>query len=146
MADRLNVSANYFNHDEGYDTINGSIGTDVGKLELKLEANYVTTDTKNPGASDDSAATYAVYAGHKCTDKFKLLVRAEVVDDNNSGIYGYDGSNFAVTPTYNPTENSFIKVVGVYAIDDNKVFADDEGVPMQEDTRSALIVEFGILF
>ena len=34
----------------------------------------------------------------------------------------------------------------MYASDDDDLFADDDGVQYQEDTRTAVIVEFGFLF
>ena len=147
VAETFNVAVNYFDHDEGYDTINGSVGTEAGICSAKLEANYVTADTENAGATEDSATTYALYASFKFSDCFKLPVRIELVDDNDSGIYsGYDGWNVAITPTYNPTPNSFIRVEWVYASDDEEVFADDDGVAGQEDNRTSVIAEFGFLF
>jgi hypothetical protein len=150
VAETLNVAVNYFDHDEGYNTINMSVGTEAGICSAKLEANYVTADTENLGATEDSATTYALYASFKFSDNFKLPVRIELVDDNDSLIYwgtvSYDGWNIAITPTYNPTKNSFIRAEIVYALDDNKVFADDDGVENQEDNRTSVIAEFGFLF
>lgn len=147
VAETLDVALNYFDHDEGYNTLNMSVGTEAGICSAKLEANYVTADTVNAGATEDSATTYALYASFKFSDCFKLPVRIELVDDNDSGIYlGYDGWNIAITPTYNPTKNSFIRAEIVYALDDNKVFADDDGVANQEDNRTSVIAEFGFLF
>jgi hypothetical protein len=147
IAETFNVALNYFDHDEGNNTINGSVGTEAGICSAKLEANYVTADTENAGATEDSATTYALYASFKFSDCFKLPVRIELVDDNDSGIYsGYDGWNVAITPTYNPTKNSFIRAEIVYALDDNEVFADDNGVAGQEDNRTSVIAEFGFLF
>jgi predicted porin len=149
VAETLNVAVNYFDHDEGYNTINMSVGTEAGICSAKLEANYVTADTENAVGAEDSATTYALYASFKFSDCFKLPVRIELVDDNNSEIYGaanYDGWNIAITPTYNPTKNSFIRAEIVYALDDNEVFADDNGVAGQEDNRTSVIAEFGFLF
>ncbi len=150
VAETLNVALNYFDHDEGYNTLNMSVGTEAGICSAKLEANYVTADTVNAGATEDSATTYALYASFKFSDCFKLPVRIELVDDNDSLIYwgtvSYDGWNIAITPTYNPTKNSFIRAEIVYALDDNEVFADDNGVAGQEDNRTSVIAEFGFLF
>ena len=147
VGDMWNVAVNYFDHDEGYDTINASIGTEIGKFNFKLEANLVSADTQNAGAAEDDAKAYALYVGHEFSDDFSLLVRGELVDDNDSGIYkGYDGWNVAVTPTYKPTGNSFIRLEVAYASDDNDVFADDDGLANQEDTRHSVIAEFGFLF
>ncbi len=159
IAEMVDIAVNYFDHDEGYDTLNASIGTEIGMFHAKLEANYVTADTNNSfavppfgvvEAPEDDATTYALYLCAKFSDNFKLPVRFEVVDDNDSGIYGglasYDGWNVAITPTYNPTKNSFIRVEGVYASDDDDVFADDDGVAWQEDSRTSVIAEFGLLF
>lgn len=155
LADMVKVAVNYFDYDEGYDTINASIGVDIEKFHAKLEANFVSADNDNtvilyrPGepVDDNDAVTCALYLSHKCTDNFKVPLRIEYVDDNDSGIYlGYDGWNVTLSPTYMPTKNSFIKLEGVYARDDNDVFADDEGVGLQEDSRYAVIAEFGFLF
>lgn len=152
VAEMLNIAVNYFDHDEGYDTINASAGIGIGMFRAKVEANYVTADTKNVvgvgvEAQEDNATTYALYACYKFSDNFKLPLRYERVDDNDSGIYyGYDGWNITITPTYNPTENSFIRLEGVYASDDEKVFRDCDGKPGEEDTRTSVIAEFGFLF
>jgi hypothetical protein len=147
-VEMLNIALNYFGHDEGYDTINGSVGVDLGMFSAKVEANFVSVDTEMAGPDDDSASTYALYACLKFTDNFKLPVRFELVDDSDvSLIYaGYDGWNIAVTPTFNPTANSFIRLEGVYASDYNNVFADSDGVAGQEDSRTSVIAEFGFLF
>ena len=150
VAETLDVALNYFDHDEGYNTLNVSVGAEAGICSAKLEANYVTADTVNAGATEDNASTYLLYASFKFSDCFKLPVRIELVDDNDSLIYwgtvSYDGWNIAITPTYNPTKNSFIRAEIVYALDDNEVFADDNGVAGQEDNRTSVIAEFGFLF
>lgn len=161
----LKIAVNYFDHDEGFNTINGSVGVDAGMFSAKVEVNYVTTDTylrtaAGAKAKDDDAISWALYVGHKCTDNFKMLIRFEVVDDMGSGIYmsptagsgaGYDGWNVTVTPTFNPTPNSFIRLEGVYAEDNNrglneKQFNDSRGMANKRDDRHAVIAEFGFLF
>jgi hypothetical protein len=151
-AEMLKIAVNYFDHDEGYDTVNGSVGVDLGMFSAKVEANFVKADTKNRVAAgveakDDSATTWALYAGVKLTDNFKIPIRYELVDDSdNSGIYGNkDGWNLTITPTFNPTKNSFVRLEGVYAKDDNKIFRDSDGVGGKEDTRTSVIAEFGFL-
>jgi hypothetical protein len=154
VADMFDVAVNYFNYDEGYDTINASVGIEIEKFHAKVEANFVSADEDNMlatslgtlTADDDTATTYLVYASYQFTDTFKLPVRVEFVDDNDSFIYLYDGWNVTITPTYNPTPNSFIRLEGVYASDDDDMFADDDGVPYEEDTRTSVILEFGFLF
>jgi hypothetical protein len=164
VEEMVNVAVNYFDYDEGYDTINASIGVDMEKFHAKVEANWVKADTKNTidypftgtvTADEDTATTYALYACCKLTDTFKLPLRLEFVDDNDSLIYasyegeyvvGYDGWNVTVSPTYMPTKNAFIKLEGVYAKDDDDVFRDDDGVEAQEDDRYSAMVEFGFIF
>jgi hypothetical protein len=164
----LTIAANYFDHDEGYNTINGSVGVAAGMLKAKVEVNYVSVDTYNrtlagTKAKDDDAICWALYACAKLTDDFKIPVRVELVDDMGSEIYmnptaaaarqfaGFDGWNVTVTPTFNPTPNSFIRLEGVYAEDNNRgrderQFRDSEGQANKRDDRHAVIAEFGFLF
>jgi hypothetical protein len=62
-----------------------------------------------------------------------------------------DGWNVAVTPTFNTTANSFIRLEGVYAEDNNngtddRVFRDSRGMANKRDDRHSIIAEFGFLF
>lgn len=144
--DMLSIAANYFDHGEGYNTVNFSAGVTVDKLSAKVEGNMVSNDTVAVGA-EDSATAYVVYASYQASDQVKLPIRYEMLDDNDSGIYlGFVGYTITVTPTYNPTANSFIRLEYVMTSDDNKVFADSDGVAAQEEARNSIIAEFGFLF
>jgi hypothetical protein len=167
-VETLKIAVNYFDHDSGFNTINGSVGVAAGMLDARVEVNYVTTDTylrtlAGTKAKDDDAISWALYACAKLTDDFKVPVRLEFVDDMGSRIYlnptaaapraGYDGWNVTVTPTFNPTPNSFIRVEGVYAEDNNdnnrgaveRQFRCSEGKANKRDDRHSVIVEFGFL-
>ena len=72
--------------------------------------------------------------------------RVEYLSDGTSGIYyGVDTAyTLTVTPTYNYTENTFVRAEVSYVSSDNAVFADKDGLP--EDTKTSFAVQAGYTF
>ncbi len=148
-TESVDLGLHYFDNDKGFNNLMALIGTKHGMFDARIEANFFNDDDLNivGGGTDDTATTYALYASAKLSDTFKLPLRIEIVDDNDSLILrGINGWNVAITPTFKPSKNSFIRLEGVYASDDNNVYADSDGNEFTEDSRTSLYAEFGFLY
>ena len=105
-------------------------------------------DTAKTPGNDDSAYGIALYLSTKI-DVFEIPVRIEYVNDGTSEIYsvaGNDAWTFTITPTWRPTQNTFLRAEFAYISTDKKGFPDDNGVLNQKDSRTVMGVEAGFVF
>ncbi|RLJ70212.1 putative OmpL-like beta-barrel porin-2 [Hydrogenivirga caldilitoris] len=140
----ISYALSYYDYTGFKNLIDLVLGYSIGDIELGLNADYQWLDSsaKTPG-QDDSAYGLAVYI----TPKLGILsipVRLEYFNEGTSGIYwgGADkGYTVTVTPTFKPSENTFIRGEVAYISTDNKVFKNGT-----EDNKTTLAVELGFTF
>ncbi len=118
-------------------------GMDVG---VNLDYHWLDDSAKAPGA-DDTAYGVAVYLNPSLGQGVTVPVRLEYVNQGTSGIYGGIGESaysVTVTPTYKPTDNTYIRCELAYVSTDANAFSDDKGNP--KDNKTFLGFEAGFLF
>ncbi|WP_457621377.1 outer membrane beta-barrel protein [Persephonella sp.] len=145
--------------------------TDLGAAKVGIEFDYTTLDDnatlvlngtpvrlKDNGA-DDSAYGIAINIDPVISDQVSVPIRIEYVENGDSaalngagGILGSaiyltgEGSAYSltITPTYNPTGNTFVRAEIAYTSTDAKILVDDSG--SEKDNRTYLGFEAGFLF
>ncbi len=117
------VGLHYFKNDDSSSVINLSADGDLGGVAVGLEINKISDI---PGSTDD-LTTFALKANIDL-GAIKLPVRLEKASDL------IDVTTLTLTPTWNPTANSFVRADLIWRTGDDK-----------EDS-SNLIAEFGYLF
>ncbi len=117
-------------------------------LELGLNVDYQWLDDSYKDANnlqDDSAYGVALYIIPSFGEEISVPVRLEYFDEGKSqiysGAYADTGYSITVTPTYRPSENTFIRVEVGYLATDKKVF--DNG---NKDNKTTLALEAGFTF
>ncbi|SNZ07098.1 Putative beta-barrel porin-2, OmpL-like. bbp2 [Persephonella hydrogeniphila] len=141
----ISYAISYFDESSGVNMVDVVLSTDVEGIELGINADYQWLDDSAPG-NDDTAYGIALYASAKM-DVFEIPVRIEYVNDGTSGIYGIAGDDawsFTITPTYKPSENTFVRAEFAYVNTDDKGFYDDDG--NAKDSRTFIGVEAGFMF
>lgn len=129
-------------------------GFDVGTVATGVEILYATADKKIK-TSDNNAYGVALCGNIKPMPNVQLPVRIEYAstDKNATKVgkaliapIGPDNNvwTFTVTPTYNPTKNTFIRGEISYVTSDNKIFVNDKG--NSKDSRTTASAEFGFMF
>lgn len=131
-------------------------GTDLGIASIGAEVNFFNPDKalKNAQGNSDSAWGGALCVNLKPQAGIQVPVRIEYADAKKSllipTIADIIGGNknsvwtFTITPTYNPTKNTFIRGEVSYVSSDKKIFIDSKGVA--KDSRATGAVEVGFLF
>lgn len=140
----IDYAVSYYDYTGFKNLVDVVLEYSINNVELGLNFDYQWLDdsAKAPG-QDDSAYGVALYA----TPNFGALsipVRFEYFDEGTSGIYfgGADnGYTVTITPTFKPTENSFVRAEVAYISTDNKVFKNGT-----EDNKTTLAVELGFTF
>ncbi|MBK3332985.1 outer membrane beta-barrel protein [Persephonella atlantica] len=143
----ISYAISYFDYTASKNLIDVVLGTSVEGIDFGVNFDYQWLDdtAKTPG-NDDSAYGIALYASAK-VDVFEIPVRIEYVNDGTSGIYGVAGDDawsFTITPTYRPSNNTFVRAEFAYVNTDQKGFTDDKGNP--KDSRTSIGVEAGFMF
>lgn len=143
----ISYAISYFDYSKQKNLIDFVLSTSVEGIELGINADYQWLDdaAKTPG-SDDSAYGIALYASTK-VDVFELPIRIEYINEGTSGIYGVAGDDawsFTITPTYRPTQNTYVRAEFAYVNTDKKGFTDDKG--NLKDSRTFIGVETGFMF
>ncbi len=143
----ISYAVSYFDYSKQKNLIDIVLSTSVEGIDFGVNFDYQWLDdsAKTPGA-DDSAYGIALYASTK-VDVFEIPVRIEYINDGTSGIYGVAGDDawsFTITPTYRPSNNTFVRAEFAYVNTDKKGFIDDKGNP--KDSRTFMGVEAGFMF
>ena len=118
------------------------LGYSIGSIDVGLNADYQWLDdsSKAPG-QDDSGYGVAVYFTPNMGN-VSIPIRLEYFDSGNSGIYiDEKGYTLTVTPTFKPSDNTFIRGEVVYVSADNKIFKNG-----QKKDKTTLSVELGFTF
>ncbi len=146
LGERSGVSfaLTYYDYRAAKNLIDLVLGYSIGNIDLGLNADYQWLDdsAKTPG-QDDSAYGVAIYI----TPNFgniSVPVRLEYFDEGTSGIYwggAEKGYTATITPTYKPTENTFLRAEVAYISTDQKVFKGGT-----KDNKTTLSVELGFTF
>jgi hypothetical protein len=174
----VDVGLHTYNENGNRDIYALTVGGDLGIASVGLEADYFKADDGLKNAwnskmgkttSKDAWAT-ALYANVKPMANIQVPVRIEYANNKdtalipvlaNVGNTTYNGTNydtakkvwtFTITPTYNPTKNTFLRTEISYtkasgSVDDKKsgyLFVNDKGEPKTSRTTGA--VELGFLF
>ncbi len=140
----VSYTFSYYDYKSDRNLIDVVLGYSIGNVDLGLNADYQWRDKtwkdNNPG-KDDSAYGVAVYIIPKF-ENLSVPVRLEYFDGGTSGIYtGDKGYTVTVTPTFKPSENTFIRVEVAHVSTDAKIFKGDT-----KDTKTILALELGFTF
>ncbi len=143
-AGALGYAVSYYNYNGYKDLIDVIVSADLGGIPVAANVDYhMLENAPFPGA-DDTAFGIALYAS-PTFGKVAVPVRVEYLSDGTSGIYGVDSATtLTITPTYNFSDNTFVRAELSMVSSDNYVFADDQGTP--EDTKTSFAVQAGFLF
>ncbi|WP_228357480.1 outer membrane beta-barrel protein [Sulfurihydrogenibium azorense] len=150
----VDVGLHTYNEAGGRDIYALTAGGDLGIVSLGLEVNYFKADKvlKAAQGNSDSAWGAALCANVKPMAGIQIPVRIEYADAKKSQliptiadtINGNSVWTFTITPTYNPTKNTFIRAEVSYVNSDKNIFVNDKGNP--KDSRTTGAVELGFLF
>ncbi|WP_028951181.1 outer membrane beta-barrel protein [Sulfurihydrogenibium subterraneum] len=152
----VDVGLHTYNEAGGRDIYALTVGGDLGIVSLGLEVDYFRPDKslKAVQGNSDSAWGAALCANVKPMAGVQVPVRIEYADAKKSLLIptiadisgGQKNSvwTFTVTPTYNPTKNTFIRAEVSYVNSDKKIFVNDKG--NSKDSRTTGAVELGFLF
>ncbi|MCX7739259.1 MAG: porin [Hydrogenothermaceae bacterium] len=150
----VDLGLHTYNEAGGRDIYALTASTDLGMVSLSAEIDYFKADKPLQVAqgNSDSALGAALCANIKPQAGIQIPIRIEYADTKKSllipTIVDFNNKNsvwtFTVTPTYNPTKNTFIRGEVSYVSSDKKIFINDKGV--NKDTRTTGAVELGFLF
>lgn len=142
----VDLSVAYYNANKARDIVDIIASSKIAGIPVAANIDFQKIDSEaaTPGM-DDSAMGIALYATPSM-GSYTVPIRFEYLDDGSSGIYGgvKSGYSITVTPTYNYSENTFVRAELALVSSDNKVFNDENGVPQDSKTSAAL--QAGFLF
>ncbi len=148
-AGSLEYAVSYYNYNGYKDLIDVIVSADLAGIPVAANFDYHLLENAPVAGGDDSAYGIALYA----TPSFGQVtvpVRVEFLSDGNSGVYSVNGvgvdsaTTLTITPTYNFSDNTFVRAELSMVSSDNKIFADDKGVA--EDTKTSFAVQAGFTF
>jgi len=163
----IELGLHAYNESGGRDVYVASAGTDFGIVSLGLDIDYFHADDNlkkvtvggNKVDLNSSAWGAALCANVKPLANFQVPVRIEYVNNQDSFLVvplaksdARAAWSFTITPTYNPTKNTFIRAEFAYTkgtstregAQDSYVFKNSDGGP--ETSRTVGAVELGFLF
>lgn len=111
----------------------------VDRLKLEDAALASPTDTNH-------AESIAIYVSGPTAGEFSFPIRIEAFDDHSNGLYGNSnggagkGNSLTITPTWNISENAFLRSDISYLKTDNKIF-NDKGT--MKDSRMGIALQAG---
>ncbi|GAB6072719.1 hypothetical protein JCM14244_10960 [Venenivibrio stagnispumantis] len=159
----IELGLHAYNESGGRDVYVASAGTDFGIVSLGLDINYFHADDNlkyvNGARFNESAWGTALCANVKPLANFQVPVRIEYVNNQDSLLVvplavsdARAAWSFTITPTYNPTKNTFIRAEFTYTkgtstkegAQDSYVFINSDGG--LETSRTVGAVELGFLF
>ncbi len=143
-AGALGYAVSYYNYNGYKDLIDVIVSADLGGIPVAANFDYHMLENAPSAGADDTAFGIALYATPSF-GKVVVPVRVEFLSDGTSGIYGVDSATtLTITPTYNFSDNTFVRAELSMVSSDNKIFADDKGVA--EDTKTSVAVQAGFTF
>jgi|GEM_PF-486888 len=171
----VDVGLHTYNENGNRDIYALTVGGDLGIVSLGLEVDYFKADSSLKDAWDEDSSSNAwgaalcanvkpvagvqipvriEYADNKDTILIPTIAAAGLVKPNSAGSYSAAKKvwTFTITPTYNPTKNTFLRAEISYAkasgdATDGKtgyLFINDKGEAKTSRTTGA--VELGFLF
>jgi hypothetical protein len=160
----VDVGLHTYNENGNRDIYALTVGSDLGIVSAGLEFDYFKADKglKGDGTNykyDDSAYGVALCLNVKPMNQVQIPVRIEYADNKNSALIPLIAAGnqkkvwtFTITPTYNPTKNTFIRAELSYAKSSGVVndassltmFVNSSGDYKTSMTQGA--VELGFLF
>jgi hypothetical protein len=139
----LGFALSYYDYRDSKNLIDLVLSYSLGGLDLGLNLDYQWLD-HSPPSRDDKAYGVALYL-IPSFGKVSLPVRLEYFKEGTSGIYS--GSNadsgytLTLTPTFRPTDNTFIRAEIAYISTDNRVFDNNT-----KSNKTTLALEVGFTF
>jgi hypothetical protein len=157
----VDVGLHTYNENGGKDIYALTVGGDLGIVSAGLEVDYFKADDslKQSGQSSNAWGA-ALCANVKPVAGVQVPVRIEYADNKNSPLIATIAAGnakkvwtFTITPTYNPTKNTFLRAEVSYAKssgkinsdDSDRLFVNDKGEPTKT-SRTTGAVELGFLF
>jgi hypothetical protein len=174
----IDIGLHTYNENGNRDIYALTVGGDLGIVSAGLETDYFKADNglkndwnaKTGKTTSSSAWATSLYANVKPIAGVQIPVRIEYADNKDTALLpviaaagdtAYNGKEydaakkvwtFTITPTYNPTKNTFLRTEISYAkasgsVDAGKsgyLFINDKGEPKTSKTAGA--VELGFLF
>ncbi len=154
----VDLGLHTYNEAGGRDIYALTLGADYGIVTAGLEVDYFKSDDNlevKTGATDSSAWGTALCVNVKPVAGIQIPVRVEYASNNNTSLIPTIASvpdnkvwTFTITPTYNPTKNTFLRAELSYAKSDEvggvSLFVDSNGNSKSSRTTGA--VELGFLF
>jgi hypothetical protein len=169
----VDVGLHTYNENGNRDIYAATVGGDLGIVSLGLEADYFKADDNLkkalPNRSSNAWGT-ALCANVKPVAGVQVPVRIEYADNKNTmlipaiaaaGLANPDSTKysaakkvwtFTITPTYNPTKNTFLRAEVSYAKASGSTAANTSGFLFVNDkndaktSRTTGAVELGFLF
>jgi hypothetical protein len=157
----VDVGLHTYNENGNRDIYAATVGGDLGIVSLGLEVDYFKADDalKQAGHSSNALGT-ALCANVKPVAGVQVPLRVEYADNKDTKLIPVLSAagnakkvwTFTITPTYNPTKNTFLRAEVSYAKSsgalnagqDASIFVNDKGEAKTSRTTSA--VELGFLF
>jgi len=144
-AGSLEYAVSYYNYNGYKDLIDVIVSADLGGIPVAANFDYHLLENAPVSGGDDSAYGIALYATPSLSSNVAVPVRVEFLSDGNSGVYGVDSATtLTITPTYNFSDNTFVRAELSMVSSDNKIFADDNG--NLEDTKTSFALQAGFIF
>ena len=136
----ISFALTYYDYRASKNLIDIVLGYSIANIDLGLNADYQWLDNPAPG-QDSSAFGVALYATPNL-GSLSIPARLEYFYGGTSGIYqGGKGFTLTVTPTFRPTENTYVRGEVAYILTDNNIFRNGT-----ENNKTTLSVELGFTF
>ncbi len=146
----VDFAVSYFDYSAQKNLIDVVLATNVLGIDVALNVDYQwLDDSAKSDGQDDSAFGVALYVKPQLTDTISVPLRIEYVDEGTSDIYGVAGDNawsVTITPTWSPTDNTYLRAEFAYVVTDQKGFYDGNTSADADDNRTFLGVEAGVRF
>lgn len=147
----INYALSYYDYTAYKNLIDLVLSKNINEnLDLALNFDYQWLDktAKQPG-KDDNGYGIAFYLIPK-SGNISLPIRLEYINDGSkgkeNGIYSNVSSAYTITltPTYKPSNNTYIRAEVSYFKSDNKIFSDKSS--NLKDSKTSAALEVGFLF
>jgi len=143
----IELGLHTYNESGGRDIYVATAGADLGIVKAGLDIEYIKADDKIK-AQNDNAYGIALNLEAKPMSNVSLPVRLEYANAKQSGLFIGNGYVWTatITPTYNPTKNTFIRAEVSYAKSSGNTpwFTNDNGESKTSRTTGA--IELGFLY
>ena len=146
----IDFAVSYYDYAKTKNLVDVVVSTKIANISVALNADYQWLDDNAkkalPAGSDDNAYGVALYVIPEF-GRFMIPVRLEYVNEGTSEIYGVAGDSAwsaTITPTWSPTNHTYLRAELAYVSTDQKGFTDDKG--KLKDNRTIVGVEAGFKF